>query len=319
MVGTAEHMRATFERMTSINVTKKDQKVTIRDWFSWVKRMLSSFAGNWHILLLCLTFMGIKSKIFLDGELPLFAFLKAHAGSFDQDEHLLAPEAGANREEVQQNLRMKCRKTLVLSCRLLADPGRRSRCMILTHCSRPIFTAHSKESEKVRSEEGTLAYCIGWACGSYKLALQNVLATLGNRTILKQIGFQLSVPTMTIRFGGTSSSSSSGNAVASSLLNLCESEVALATDMFNFCLGVVRSRSMSLAHWTTALPEAFAPLLSDNLATVTKQLAFMSDVWNAMQELEQRRLDSDAAANLFEATIVSLILVLHFPLLHFGS
>eukprot|EP00972_Heterocapsa_arctica_P093556 13799962-Heterocapsa_arctica.AAC.1 len=51
---------------------KKQNKVTLRRWFSWAHAM-KEFLPCWHSLLLCLMYMGLRDGMFTKDDLPIVA------------------------------------------------------------------------------------------------------------------------------------------------------------------------------------------------------------------------------------------------------
>ena len=71
--GTVEHARRLFGALASDELFRlKGERVAMKRWFGWYAGF-RTFRPKWHLMLLCLTFLGLKEGWYnKDDELPVF-------------------------------------------------------------------------------------------------------------------------------------------------------------------------------------------------------------------------------------------------------
>lgn len=312
-VGTAEHAKHVFDLMAGANLfARKGRKATLRRWFSWVES-LTDFLPRWHATLLALTYMGVKTGMYCQHDVPMVAWLRGGLAELDQGDGEGEQEGEVN--EQQTKLRKKFRSTLLLCSRLLADSMRQRRCVLMSMALRPFFIAHSKELKGIRGDTGCVQYALGFHTGSYRLVYQKVFKLLRDQKLLRKLGFRLGdtvhqAPASAPRGGtgsasgsrGSGGSSSSSASVAQRELELdMSAEATLCADAFKLCVELVRYRALSMSHWQLCLPNVFVGLLSKSKELRTSTLARLAKMWHAMEDAEKKRHTSIAVAQLFEA------------------
>jgi hypothetical protein len=279
--GTPEHMDYIFKKLAGCKVLhRKGDHVRLGRWFSWF-RNLEERSGDFSAMLLFLVYTGIREGFWTsvyDSPLvePCVQESAGPQGQQPEQEVGAIPSTsaastsvkGSNAEVAEE--RKKCRNTLELAVRILANPLRFRCARLIQNVFEPIASSFGIWQTAFKTQQGTLNTVLGWAAGtSQSDTLFQVWQTLEDGPALNRCGF---IPGLD----------------RGMLQGAIMDEEAIAANMLTLIVNVVGVRLSAMSHYCMNLPYLFVLLLSPEACVRQACLQKLQAIWSWLEKAEER-------------------------------
>ena len=279
--GTPEHMERIFKKLAGCRVLhRKGDHVRLGRWFSWF-RNLEERSGDFSAMLLFLVYTGIREGFWTsiyDSPLvePCTHASSGPEGQQPEQEVGAIPSSSAAPTSVKGSnaevaeVRKKCRNTLELAVRILANHLRFRCARLIQSVFKPVVSSFGIWQTAFKTQLGTLSTVLGWAAGTSQSAVMfEVWQTLEDGAALSRCGF---LPGLD----------------RGMLQGAVMDEESIAASMLTLIVNVVGMRLSAMSHYCMNLPYLFVLLLSPETEVREACLQKLQAIWQWLEKAEER-------------------------------
>ena len=287
--GSEDHLQATHEGIIRAHcLLAKGDHVRLGRWMSWF-RELGRRKSDLGIELLLLVYIGIREKWWATVDEsplctaepvvePVDAPAPAPAGGIPNDG---PPQSVKASNAELERLRQQCKNKLELMVRLLGNVERRSIAFIIFAVGQPLQEDFDRTQTIFSTQRGVHELLEGWVCGRDADTCFAVLTQMTKSKCLRECGFGcLPLPEMPA--------------------NALWLERLLAAKFLKLARCTAGERALQMTQYTHGLPYGFVPLISLDIDTARAALERIENIWNWLQDAEQRALACARTADFLE-------------------